>query len=178
MMPPKKTGKVPPAAAPGGGETPSEVKTDDELRAIRVLTSEFSIGKRIKEARERPENGLSIEALSRLCKLIDPVERGIAQQTLVKYEKGIVLPGLRELRILCDALAVSADWMIFGFERGEKGSSVIQLEDALVELASIIRDRMVKKNPIKHIAPQADVVRHLLLAKAREPKPRESKSRK
>lgn len=174
MTPPKKTGKIPPAAAPADGETQAEMQapTEDQRRALRILTSEFSIGKRIKEARERPENGLSIEALSRLCKLIDPVERGIAHQTLVKYEKGLVLPGLRELRLLCDALAVSADWMIFGFERGEKGSTVIQLEDALVELAEIIRDRMVRKNPIKHIAPQADVVRPMLLAKAKEPKPR------
>jgi transcriptional regulator with XRE-family HTH domain len=174
MTPPKKAAKKTPAAASEGEQAPPELTgpTEEQLRALRTLTSEFSIGKRIKEARERPENGLSIEALSRLCKLIDPVERGIAQQTLVKYEKGIVLPGLRELRLLCDALAVSADWMIFGFERGEKGSTVIQLEDALVELAEIIRDRMVKKNPIKHIAPQADVVRPMLLAKAKEPKPR------
>jgi hypothetical protein len=82
------------------------------------LAPEKGIGKRIKEARERPENGLSVEALSRLCKLIDPVGQGISHQTLVKYEKGIVLPGSRELRILSDALAVSADWLIFGVERG------------------------------------------------------------
>jgi transcriptional regulator with XRE-family HTH domain len=107
-----------------------------------------------------------------MCKLIDPVGQGISHQTLIKYEKGIVLPGSRELRILCDALAVSADWLIFGFERGEKGSSVLPLEDALTELAGLLRDRMVAKNPIKHIAPQADVVRPTLLAKAREPTPR------
>lgn len=151
---------------------PLAVTFGEQARRENQVPPEKGIGKRIREARERKENGLSIEALSRLCKLVDPIGQGIAQQTIVRYEKGIVLPGSRELRILSDALAVSADWLIFGFERGEKGSSVLPLEDALTELAGMLRDRMVARNPIKHIAPQADVVRPMLLAKAKEPAPR------
>jgi transcriptional regulator with XRE-family HTH domain len=163
---------TPPKKSPSPTPTYSVTQDDGTPILQPELAPEKGIGKRIKEARERPENGLTIEALSRLCKMLDPVGQGISHQTLVKYEKGIVLPGSRELRILSDALAVSADWLIFGVERGEKGSAVIQMEDALIELAEMLRDRMVAKNPIKHIAPQADVVRPMLLAKAKEPQPR------
>jgi transcriptional regulator with XRE-family HTH domain len=173
MTPPKRATKTTHAAAPASGESISTTgtPTEDQLRSLRTLTSEFSIGKRIKEARERPENGLSIEALSRMCKLIDPVERGIAQQTLVKYEKGVVLPGLRELRILSDALDVSTDWLIFGAERGDKGNPVITMDAALLELAAILRERIAKATDPLWFFPTIGN-RPKLLAKAREPKPR------
>jgi transcriptional regulator with XRE-family HTH domain len=166
----KKTSKSAPKTP--AENPPLAVTFGEKARRENQIPPEKGIGGRIKVAREKQENGLSVVDLSRMCKLIDPVGQGISHQTLIKYEKGIVLPGSRELRILCDALAVSADWLIFGFERGEKGSSVLPLEDALTELAGLLRDRMVAKNPIKHIAPQADVVRPTLLAKAREPTPR------
>lgn len=155
MTPPKKAAKTAPAA------TPAEVPP----------LPEKGIGGRIKEARERPDNGLSVEALSRMCKLIDPVDRGIAHQTLVKYEKGLVLPGLRELRILSQALDVSTDWLIFGAERGQEGSPVITMDAAMVELAAVLRERIAKAaDPLWFLPSIGD--RPRLLAKAREPKPR------
>lgn len=152
MTPPKKPAKNSPAAAPA------------EARPL----PEKGIGGRIKEARLRKENDLTIEALSRLSKLVDPVGQGIAQQTIVRYEKGDVLPGARELRVLCDALNVSADWLIMGQER--KG--VVDLDVALAAFSRVLKARLTAENPLAYPATSADVVRPMLLAKAKEPQPR------
>lgn len=128
---------------------------------------ETGIAERIKEARQRPENGLSIEALSRLCKMVDPVGQGIAFQTLAKYEKGIVLPGARELRILSAALDVSTDFLILGNER--KG--VVDLDLALNTLQEVIRQRLAKNDPLAFLADMYGD-RGKLVAKAKEPQPR------
>lgn len=163
MTPPKKAPEKSPADAPimlaREGEKP---------KPLPEKAPEKGIGARIKEARLRKENDLTIEALSRLCKLVDPVEQGIAQPTIVRYEKAEVLPGARELRILCDALNVSADWLIMGQER--KG--VIDLDVALDALSRVLKDRLTAGNPIAYPATSTDVVRPMLLAKAKEPKPR------
>lgn len=153
---------TPPKKSPSPTPTYSVTQDDGTPIPQPELAPEKGIGKRIKEARERPENGLSIEALSRLCKLIDPVGQGISQQTLVKYEKGIVLPGSRELRILCDALAVSADWLLMGREK----PGFISMDAALTALAGMIQERFTI------VSPKADMVRPELLAKAKEPQPR------
>lgn len=163
MTPPKKSPGKSPADAPVDRDIPA-----DALLKLKVLMSEFSIGKRIKEARLRPENELSIEALSRLCKLVDPVRQGIARTTLVRYEAGDVLPGARELRILCDALGLSADWLIMGRER----HGVIDLDVALDALSRLLKERLSAENPISYPNTRVDLVRPMLLAKAKEPKPR------
>lgn len=175
MTPPKKSPRKSPATAAKKRENPPSVmlvREGEESKPLPDMAPEKGIGGRIKEAREYQRNQLSIEALSRMCKLIDPIGQGISQQTLVKYEKGIVLPGARELRILCNALLITADWLLFGVERSTKGSSVFLVEDAMLELTSLLHERMARKNPVKYIDPEADVVRPALLAKAREPQPR------
>lgn len=179
MTPPKEAAKKAPAtvqnnAPPVPEMTPREMRElRPELEKIGVSIPEAGIAERIKEARQRPENGLSIEALSRMCKLVDPTGRGIAHQTLVKYEKGIVLPGLRELRVLSQALDVSTDWLIFGAERGEEGSPVITMDAALLELAAVLKERIAKASNPLWFFPSGGEARPLLLAKARAPKPRE-----
>lgn len=88
----------------------------NSLNPTAFQPPEGGIGSRIKEARLRQAYDLSIEALSRLCKDCDGERQGITATTLLRYEQGKVLPGAREMRILCDALDVSADWLLFGFE--------------------------------------------------------------
>jgi transcriptional regulator with XRE-family HTH domain len=158
MTPPKKSPEKMPAAAP--------VMLAREGEKTRPLP-ETGIAERIKEARQRPENGLSIEALSRLCKLVDPVGQGIAFQTLAKYEKGIVLPGARELRILSEALNVSTDFLILGRER--KG--VVDLDMAFTTLQEVIRHRLARNDPLAFLADMYGD-RATLIAKAKEPLPR------
>lgn len=59
--------------------------------------------------------GLSVDALSRVTKDADTHEnRGLSATALLRYEDSGALPGGRELRLLCDALGVSADWLLTG----------------------------------------------------------------
>lgn len=102
-----------------------------------------------------------------MCKLVDPAGHGISQQTIVKYEKGIVLPGSRELRILCDALNVSADWLIMGREK----PGFISMELALRHLAELLQERITARNPIEY-PNKSDIVRGMLLVEAKKPKKR------
>lgn len=62
----------------------------------------------------REAKGLKHDSLSELTKLRDPQKRGIARTTLRGYEFGIYKPGIRELRILSQALGVSPNELIFG----------------------------------------------------------------
>ncbi|MBI3524654.1 MAG: helix-turn-helix transcriptional regulator [Betaproteobacteria bacterium] len=176
MTPPKKPPAKSPAAAfdaavdrPALPEMTLEMMRGlrSEMVEIGVVLPEIGIADRLKEARLRPENGLTIEALSRMCKLVDPAGHGISQQTIVKYEKGIVLPGSRELRILCDALNVSADWLIMGREK----PGFISMELALRHLAELLQERITARNPIEY-PNKSDIVRGMLLVEAKKPKKR------
>jgi len=144
-------------------------KTSDAPPADTSQLPEMGIGGRIKRVRQRPENGLSIEALSRLCKLVDPVGQGIGRTALIRYEAGDVLPGARELRILSDALDVSTDMLILGRER--KG--VVDLGLALDTLKLVINERISQDtsqgNGLEDIFGD---IRPSLIAKAKEPQPR------
>lgn len=82
---------------------------------------EDKIGERIKEAREKI--GLNFEQLARLTVEYDApqYEQGISAAMLARYERGVddgrpVLPGARELRLLCEALDVRADWLLLGMK--------------------------------------------------------------
>lgn len=76
---------------------------------------EDGIGDRIKERRE--ELRLNIEELARLTKEYDFAgKKGISPSTLRRYEykTGGFKPGAREICLLCDALDISADWLVRG----------------------------------------------------------------
>lgn len=83
---------------------------------------EKTIGTRIREKREGL--GMNFEQLSALTREYDA--EGIAAVTLRRYEReeGGTLPGLRELRILCDALDVSSDYLLRG-----QAASELELRD-------------------------------------------------
>ena len=74
---------------------------------------ESGIGERIRYG--RAELSLSVEALSRLTKRYDTHEsKGVSPTSLARYESGESLPGARELRLLCQALAVPPQWLLLG----------------------------------------------------------------
>jgi transcriptional regulator with XRE-family HTH domain len=75
------------------------------------VAPEKSIGARIKAKRE--ELGLNFEQFAALTREYEA--EGIAAVTLRRYEREgdrATLPALRELRILCDALDVTADYLL------------------------------------------------------------------
>lgn len=174
MTPPKKPPKKQPVAVPDRQSSLTEMapKETQEVRSelgnIGIVVPEAGIADRIKEARLRHDNDLSIEALSRMCSIVDPLGRGIAQPTLVRYEKGIVLPGARELRVLSHALGVSTDFLILGLER----RGVVDMDVALAALSRMLHDRLSGENPLAYPPPSAFDERPRLIAKAKEPKPR------
>ena len=71
------------------------------------------IGERLKEL--RIEKDVSLEDVAKVT--------GVSKSLLSKYERGIVDPGLRQLRKLITYYNVSLDWL-FGFTEDRKPISV------------------------------------------------------
>lgn len=99
-------------------QTSSQEAVNSGILSGRYVPTEDKIGERIKEARERIK--FNFEELARLTALYDhpDYKKGLTPAMLARYEKGVdgrpVLPGARELRILCESLGVSADWLLLG----------------------------------------------------------------
>ena len=160
----KKTPKSAPETP--AKNSPLAVTFGEQARRENLVPPEKGIGGRIKEARLRKDNDLTIEALSRLCKMVDPIGQGIAQPTIVRYEKGEVLPGAREIRVICNALDVSADWLLFGKER----VGVIDMGMALDALSRMLTKQLTEEGAYR--TRKGDMVRELELIEARKPQPR------
>lgn len=125
---------------------------------------EAGIGERIKEARNRSGYDMSVEALSRMCRLCDVERQGISRTTLLRYEAGSILPGAREIRILCDALGIRPDWL-FGWPPNEE----LPVAEVMRELTELIQDRIAKKDPLRHTASNGDIVRQAMIQQAKAP---------
>lgn len=93
---------------------PAEVDFEQRpMPAPNGTPPESIFGARIQAVRNH--FGLSVDALSRVTKEADEHEnRGLSATALLRYEDSGALPGGRELRLLCDALGVSADWLLTG----------------------------------------------------------------
>lgn len=75
---------------------------------------ESGIGDRIRAAREA--RGLSQTALAARTKMVDSGGKGVARTVLFGYESGKFRPGAREVRLICQALSVTPNWLILGAE--------------------------------------------------------------
>jgi transcriptional regulator with XRE-family HTH domain len=73
---------------------------------------EDGIGSRLRAAREA--KGHSQTHLADYTKEVDPARKGIHRTVLVGYEAGHSRPGAREIRILCEALSITPNWLIYG----------------------------------------------------------------
>jgi transcriptional regulator with XRE-family HTH domain len=104
--------------------------------------ADLSIGERIQK--KRKEHGLSVDGLSLLTASFDfgvlaESEKGLSSQTLYRYEKAEREPATREIRLLCSALNVSADWLIFGHSWNTEQAADTQLANdfrSLIKQAS------------------------------------------
>lgn len=79
-----------------------------------AASDDATVGARLKEARE--ERGFSQGAVANRTKMQDPEGKGISRTSLIGYEQGSSRPGLREIRLLCQVLLISPNWLIFGTE--------------------------------------------------------------
>jgi transcriptional regulator with XRE-family HTH domain len=111
-----------------GAEPWRKWKVKPAIVAMPESPPEKGIGKRLSYCRGQLDN-LSVEALARYSKNWD--QEGISRTSIIRYESGETLPGARELRILCEALWVAPDWLMFGRVTQEGDSVVQDLVDAL-----------------------------------------------
>jgi transcriptional regulator with XRE-family HTH domain len=51
--------------------------------------------------------------------MADPDKRGISRTALIGYEQGSSSPGLREVRLLCEVLRVTPNWLVYGTEAAD-----------------------------------------------------------
>ena len=104
------------------------------------LAPEDGIGDRIRSARDA--RGLSQTALAARTKVVDPAGKGVARTVLVGYESGNFRPGAREIRLICQALSVTPNWLILGNEvaSGQASMEMVRRRDwnAAVRLAMAI----------------------------------------
>lgn len=84
-----------------------------EIAAPHTEPPESLLGQRIKHARKSLV--LSVEALSRLTREYDQGGGGISPTSVARYESGEALPGLREFRLIAEALEVPVDWLLYGY---------------------------------------------------------------
>jgi transcriptional regulator with XRE-family HTH domain len=127
------------AAAPAAG---FEDFIPEPMPAPFGTAPESIFGARLQAARNH--FGLSVDALSRLTKATDMVEsRGVSSTAVLRYESGDALPGVRELRLLCQSLGVSGDWLIFG--RTMASAVTAAEESLLVAMRNLHREHAVKR---------------------------------
>lgn len=99
---------------PTSGKTwfQSEEVVLHDMRAVPMAAPESRLGERVRYARNALN--LNIEALSRLTKEDDPQGNGLSPTSIARYESGDSLPGIREFRILCEALEIPLAWLLYG----------------------------------------------------------------
>jgi transcriptional regulator with XRE-family HTH domain len=83
-----------------------------DMAATDGALPESRLGERIRYARNELE--LNIEALSRLTKEYDSSGSGLSPTSISRYESGESLPGLREFRLVREALDVPMAWLLYG----------------------------------------------------------------
>lgn len=88
--------------------------TDNVPLGILMDEPELTIGLRIQEARRKA--GMTQGELADRTALIDSAHVGIKRGALSLYEIGRSNPGPREIRLLCEALKVSPNMLIYGNE--------------------------------------------------------------
>lgn len=77
-------------------------------------SSDLGVGQRLKVARE--ERDFTQGAVANRAKMIDPEKKGISRTAIIGYEQGTSKPGLREIKLLCEVLRISPNWLIYGTE--------------------------------------------------------------
>lgn len=150
----------------------SKWKVRPDLVPMLATPPESGIGKRIKYCCGQLDN-LPVEALARYTRNFE--EGGVSRQSLVRYVSGDTSPGARELRILCEALWVPANWLLLGvIDPAAEGSALMEIarglrrmmrEESGGEIAWL--DRMEKQTRDQEIEK-----RQKWIEEARKPQPR------
>lgn len=96
---------------------------------------------------------LTLDAMSRLTKLVDPAGAGISRVALSRYENGDSLPGLREIKILSLALRTPLASLVYGDADDPMNfmspSIELVLQDLVADVveATLERHGLIQKRP-------------------------------
>jgi len=82
---------------------------------------EVELGSRVREAREARH--MTQGDLAMLTASLDSDEKGISRAVISLYEKGTNRPSPRELRLLCEALQLTPNYLIYGVEEPFEGGA-------------------------------------------------------
>ena len=147
-------------------------KSDKKKPSIgQYVPPEEQIGERIRQRRE-DVLGLNFEEFARLTTSYDHPDyvKGLTPTMLRRYETGVdgrpVMPGARELRILCEALDMSADWLILGVDDKAEGAQAKELLQNLNSALSAVSSWAL--NP-GNVDPYKNFERQEKLRRARNP---------
>lgn len=99
-----------------------QVNPATEAPDVDSSAPESGIGDRIRAAREA--RGLSQTALAARTQMADSTGKGVGRTVLFGYESGKFRPGAREIRLLCQALSVTPNWLILGDEAASTQASM------------------------------------------------------
>lgn len=108
-----------------------------ELPVMASEPPEARLGERIKHVRK--VRTMNIEWLSRLTKEYDTSGGGLSASSISRYETGEGLPGVREFRLLCEALDVPAHWLMYGI-LSEESPDPVEIE-AIRALSALIASK-------------------------------------
>lgn len=78
------------------------------------------VGDRLRLSRE--QLGFTQAVVSNRTRMIDSEGKGVSRTALIGYEQGTSRPGLREIRLLCEVLTITPNWLIFGDLSASKAS--------------------------------------------------------
>lgn len=111
--------------------------TEKPEHSSQYIPPENSLGERIRERRK--ELDLTVDQLAALAAYYDfgteeEDEKGLSVSALYLYEKGERLPRAKEMRLLCEALNVSPNWLLLGEEWDSKQAADSELADAFRKL--------------------------------------------
>lgn len=137
-------------------------------------TPEGRFGERLKYA--RGQLGLTIDAFGRLTAEYDSNRKGVSATSISRYESGENLPGTLEFRLICDALDVPPQWLLYG---DVPNSGATRYEQELLHalrgfVSSIAVDSLMGDLLVKpHLQWVVQGTREQLLEKAKSRKPKE-----
>ncbi|GCL66372.1 helix-turn-helix domain-containing protein [Pseudaquabacterium pictum] len=78
----------------------------------RLGKPEDQLGVRLQQARE--EHRWTQGELAELTRSLDPDEKGVSRAVVSLYEAGTNRPSPREIRLLCEALRITPNFLIYG----------------------------------------------------------------
>lgn len=99
-----------------------QVNPETEAQNVDSDAPEHGIGDRIRAAREA--RGLSQTSLANRTAMADATGKGVGRTVLFGYESGKFRPGAREIRLICQALSVTPNWLILGDEAASTQASM------------------------------------------------------